>query len=70
MNAEAQKFLCKSGETLTAAINSFTADMNTLVNRTMEDTMVSVRQYEAARWVETHQSNVRVCGEKGKSVAR
>ncbi|XP_035463755.2 arfaptin-1 [Scophthalmus maximus] len=49
MNAEAQKFLCKSGETLTAAINSFTADMNTLVNRTMEDTMVSVRQYEAAR---------------------
>ncbi|XP_017294796.1 arfaptin-1 [Kryptolebias marmoratus] len=49
LNAEAQKFLSKSGETLTAAINSFTSDMNTLVNKTMEDTMINAKQYEAAR---------------------
>ncbi|XP_039996749.1 arfaptin-1-like [Xiphias gladius] len=49
VNAEAQKFLSKSGETLTAAINSFTSDMNTLVNKTIEDTMISAKQYEAAR---------------------
>ncbi|XP_026179382.1 arfaptin-1-like isoform X1 [Mastacembelus armatus] len=48
-NAEAQKFLSKSGETLTAAINTFTSDMNTLVNKTIEDTMINVKQYEAAR---------------------
>ncbi|XP_013877954.1 arfaptin-1 [Austrofundulus limnaeus] len=49
LNAEAQKFLSKSGDTLTTAINSFTSDMNTLVNKTIEDTMVSAKQYEAAR---------------------
>lgn len=49
MNAEAQKFISKSGETLTSAINSFTSDMNTLVNKTIEDTMINAKQYEAAR---------------------
>ncbi|XP_029938857.1 arfaptin-1-like [Salarias fasciatus] len=49
MNAEAQKFLSKSGETLTTAINAFTSDMNTLVNKTIEDTMINVRLYESAR---------------------
>ncbi|GAA6231147.1 arfaptin-1-like isoform X2, partial [Lates japonicus] len=49
VNAETQKFLSKSGETLTAAINSFTSDMNTLVNKTIEDTMINTKQYEAAR---------------------
>ncbi|CAN9509347.1 unnamed protein product [Ophioblennius macclurei] len=49
MNAEAQKFLSKSGESLTAAINVFTADVNTLVNKTIEDTMITVRLYESAR---------------------
>lgn len=52
LNAEAQKFLSKSGETLTGAINAFTSDMNTLVNKTIEDTMINAKQYEAARWVE------------------
>lgn len=52
VNAEAQKFLSKSGETLTAAINAFTSDMNTLVNKTIEDTMINAKQYETARWVE------------------
>lgn len=49
VNAEAQKFISKSGETLTSAINSFTSDMNTLVNKTIEDTMINAKQYEAAR---------------------
>lgn len=52
VNAEAQKFMSKSGEALTAAINAFTSDMNTLVNKTIEDTMINAKQYEAARWVE------------------
>ncbi|XP_054912302.1 arfaptin-1-like [Poeciliopsis prolifica] len=49
MNAEAQKFLSKSTETLQSAINTFTSDMNTLVNKTIEDTMINAKQYEAAR---------------------
>lgn len=48
-NADAQKFLSKSAEGLVEAINAFTSDMNTLVNRTIEDTMINVKQYEAAR---------------------
>lgn len=49
LNAEAQRYLSKSGETLIAAINSFTSDMNTLVNKTIEDTMINTKQYEAVR---------------------
>ncbi|XP_056884009.1 arfaptin-1-like isoform X1 [Takifugu flavidus] len=49
LNADAQKFLSKSGKTLSDAIGAFTSDMNTLVNKTMEDTMINARQYEAAR---------------------
>ncbi|KAA8577981.1 hypothetical protein FQN60_009166, partial [Etheostoma spectabile] len=39
VNAEAQRFLSRSGETLAAAVTAFTSDMNTLVNKTIEDTM-------------------------------
>ncbi|KAM8881455.1 arfaptin-1-like [Synchiropus picturatus] len=49
MNAEAQMFLSKSGETLTAAINAFTSDTDTLVNKTIEDTLINVKQYEEIR---------------------
>ncbi|XP_068443809.1 arfaptin-1-like [Clinocottus analis] len=49
VNADAQKFLSKSGETLTASIIAFTSDMNTLVNKTIEDTMINAKSYEAAR---------------------
>ncbi|KAM4714191.1 arfaptin-1-like isoform 1-T3 [Anableps anableps] len=49
MNAEAQKFLSKSTETLQSAVNAFTSDMNTLVNKTIEDTMINAKQYETAR---------------------
>lgn len=50
VNAEAQRFLSKSSETLTSGINAFTSDMNTLINKTIEDTMMNAKQYEAARW--------------------
>lgn len=53
LNAEAQKFLSKSGKTLAAAVSTFTSDMNTLVNKTIEDTMINAKQYEAVRWVGT-----------------
>uniref|UniRef100_A0A3P8PND8 AH domain-containing protein n=1 Tax=Astatotilapia calliptera TaxID=8154 RepID=A0A3P8PND8_ASTCA len=49
INADAQRFLSKSGETLTEAINAFTSDMNTLVNKTIEDTMINAKQYETVR---------------------
>lgn len=52
MNAEAQRFLSKSGKALSEAVNAFTFDMNTLVNKTIEDTMINAKKYEAARWVE------------------
>ncbi|XP_066287879.1 arfaptin-2-like isoform X7 [Branchiostoma lanceolatum] len=48
-NAETQKALCKNGETLLSAINFFTSNVNTLVNKTMEDTLLTIRQYEQAR---------------------
>uniref|UniRef100_A0A8C6TSS6 AH domain-containing protein n=1 Tax=Neogobius melanostomus TaxID=47308 RepID=A0A8C6TSS6_9GOBI len=49
LNAKAQRYLSKSGDTLSEAVNSFTSDMNTLVNKTIEDTMFNAKQYEAVR---------------------
>ncbi|XP_062991442.1 arfaptin-1 isoform X2 [Elgaria multicarinata webbii] len=48
-NAETQKLLSKNGETLLGAINFFIASVNTLVNKTIEDTLLTVKQYESAR---------------------
>ncbi|EMP24912.1 Arfaptin-1 [Chelonia mydas] len=48
-NAETQKLLAKNGETLLGAINFFIASVNTLVNKTIEDTLMTVKQYESAR---------------------
>ncbi|XP_058885718.1 arfaptin-2b isoform X2 [Acipenser ruthenus] len=48
-NAETQKLLCKNGETLLGAINFFVASINTLANKTMEDTLMTVKLYENAR---------------------
>ncbi|KFV69110.1 Arfaptin-2, partial [Dryobates pubescens] len=47
-NAETQKLLCKNGETLLGAVNFFVSSINTLVNKTMEDTLMTVKQYETA----------------------
>ncbi|KAL0970582.1 hypothetical protein UPYG_G00244020 [Umbra pygmaea] len=49
MNSDTQRCLSKNGETLILAINSFTSDMNTLLNKTIDDTMVTVKSYETAR---------------------
>ncbi|XP_049576430.1 arfaptin-1 isoform X1 [Syngnathus scovelli] len=48
-NADTQKLLSKNGETLLAAINFFINSVNTLVDKTIEDTMINIKQYEIAR---------------------
>ncbi|XP_058483658.1 arfaptin-2b isoform X1 [Solea solea] len=48
-NAETQKLLCKNGETLLGAINFFVSSINTLVNKTMEDTLMTIKMFENAR---------------------
>jgi len=48
-NAETQKNLTRSGQQLLATLNFFVSSINTIVNKTMEDTMVTVKHYEVAR---------------------
>ncbi|XP_077460616.1 arfaptin-1-like isoform X2 [Stigmatopora argus] len=48
-NANTQKLLSKNGETLLSAINFFIDSVNTLVDKTIEDTIVNIKQYELAR---------------------
>ncbi|XP_059199156.1 arfaptin-1 isoform X2 [Centropristis striata] len=48
-NADTQKLLSKNGETLLGAINFFINSVNTLVDKTIEDTLVNIKQYEFAR---------------------
>lgn len=48
-NAETQKLLAKNGETLLGAISFFIANVKTLVDKTIEDTLINIKQYEAAR---------------------
>ncbi|NXD99855.1 ARFP2 protein, partial [Chaetorhynchus papuensis] len=49
-NAETRGGLCKNGETLLGAVNFFVSSINTLVNKTMEDTLMTGGGYETARW--------------------
>ncbi|XP_017779515.1 PREDICTED: arfaptin-2 [Nicrophorus vespilloides] len=48
-NSETQRNLTKNGETLLGALNFFTSSVNTLCNKTIEDTLQSIKQYEASR---------------------
>ncbi|XP_016021749.1 arfaptin-1 isoform X2 [Rousettus aegyptiacus] len=48
-NADTQKMVAKNGEILCVAINSFIENVNTLVNKTIKDTLLTVKQYETAR---------------------
>jgi len=48
-NAETQKTLTKNGEQLLAALNFFVSSVNTLANKTMEDSIATVKNYETAR---------------------
>uniref|UniRef100_A0A096LWU5 AH domain-containing protein n=1 Tax=Poecilia formosa TaxID=48698 RepID=A0A096LWU5_POEFO len=47
-NADTQRLLSKNGETLLAAINFFISSVDTLVDKTIEDTMINIKQYETA----------------------
>ena len=48
-NAETQRTLTKNGQILISALNFFVSSVNTLCNKTMEDTIATVKQYETAR---------------------
>ncbi|ESO06556.1 hypothetical protein HELRODRAFT_64935, partial [Helobdella robusta] len=48
-NSETQKILCKNGETLLGALNFFISTLTTLCNKTIEDTLITIRHYESAR---------------------
>jgi len=48
-NAEAQRNLTKNGQQLLASLNFFVSSVNTIVNKTMEDSLLTVKQYEVAR---------------------
>uniref|UniRef100_A0A8C3G3B0 ADP-ribosylation factor interacting protein 2a n=1 Tax=Cyclopterus lumpus TaxID=8103 RepID=A0A8C3G3B0_CYCLU len=48
-NAETQKLLCRNGEALLSAINFFVSSIDTLVNKTMEDTLMTIKLYENTR---------------------
>ena len=50
-NADTQHVLAKNGEALLAAINFFTSGITTLCSKTMEDTLLTVKKYETARYV-------------------
>ena len=48
-NAEAQRNLTRNGHKLLATLNFFVSSVNTIVNKTMEDGLLTVKQYEVAR---------------------
>ena len=48
-NSDTQRSLTKNGELLLTALNFFTSSVNTLCNKTIEDTLITIRQYESAR---------------------
>ncbi|XP_065668616.1 arfaptin-2 isoform X2 [Hydra vulgaris] len=48
-NAELQKIVSKSGDTLLSALNFFTENLQTLSGKTIDDTIMTIRDYESAR---------------------
>lgn len=48
-NSETQKALVKNGEILLGALQFFNSNLETLVHKTMEDSLMTVKQYESAR---------------------
>lgn len=49
-NSETQRSLTKNGELLLNALNFFVSSVSTLCNKTIEDTLITIRQYELARF--------------------
>jgi len=48
-NAEMMRNVAKNGEKLVMALKFFTSNLSTLVNKTIEDTIITIRAYEMAR---------------------
>eukprot|EP00112_Aurelia_sp_Birch-Aquarium-sp1_P022991 Seg6683.2 transcript_id=Seg6683.2/GoldUCD/mRNA.D3Y31 product=Arfaptin-1 protein_id=Seg6683.2/GoldUCD/D3Y31 len=48
-NGELQKVLVKNGETLLNALGFFTTNLATLCNKTIEDTIQTIKSYESSR---------------------
>lgn len=48
-NAEMMRSIAKNGEKLLSALKFFTSNLHTLVFKTIEDTVVTIRAFEAAR---------------------
>ena len=48
-NAEYQRLLVKNGEVLLGALKLFTSNLTTLVHKTIEDSIMTVKAYESAR---------------------
>lgn len=48
-NCETQRVLCKNGDTLLGALNFFISSLNTLCNKTIDDTLITIKHYESAR---------------------
>ncbi|XP_014103448.2 arfaptin-2 [Bactrocera oleae] len=48
-NSETQRNLTKNGELLLSALNFFISSVNTLCNKTIDDTLLTIKQYEIAR---------------------
>ena len=51
LNAEAQRALNESGRPLRDALAQFISSVETLCEQTIEDTLITVKSYETARWV-------------------
>jgi hypothetical protein len=48
-NGECQKVLAQNGDILLNSINSFVGSLHTLVTKTMEDTLMTIKAYEKSR---------------------
>ncbi|CAK9291437.1 unnamed protein product [Gordionus sp. m RMFG-2023] len=48
-NAETQKVISRNMESFIQALNFFVSNISTLVNKTIEDTLLTVKQYESIR---------------------
>lgn len=49
VNSETQRQLVRHGESLLGTLNLFVSSLTTLCHKTIEDTLVTIRNYEAAR---------------------
>jgi len=49
-NADTQSLLVRHGEILMSALNYFISTLDTLCNKTIEDTVTTIRLYEMSRF--------------------